>query len=201
MPAVPIPIDRPTVGPTAGVPARERILKAASVLFYRHGVRAVGVNGVIAAADVAKATFYQHFPSKDDLIVAWLRGDDAQWFDRLRTAAEHKAAAQGDVVPAFFDALAEWAATDDFRGWGFINSAAELPASHPAHEVIVERGELIEAYFCDAIMSAGIDDAKGVAQDAYLLMVGAVAASATRGNPEPAQRAAVSIRRLLGRSE
>eukprot|EP01036_Dinobryon_divergens_P021358 gene21358-29320_t len=64
--------------------ARDRILAAAGPLFYRDGYRAVGVDRVITMSGVAKATFYKHFPAKDDLIIAWLDRADAQmanWFD------------------------------------------------------------------------------------------------------------------------
>jgi AcrR family transcriptional regulator len=68
-------------------PARERILAAASRLFYAHGLRGVGVDAVIAESGVAKATLYRHFPSKDDLAIAYLDTVDEQWRAALRTAA------------------------------------------------------------------------------------------------------------------
>lgn len=197
MPAVPKPSHAPIAQRSPAMPARERILAAASRLFYRHGIRAVGVNAVIAAAAVAKATFYQHFPSKDDLIVAWLRGDDARWFDRLREVAEREAAGPADSVPTFFEALVEWVASDGFRGCPFINSAIELPDTHPARAVIEEHSYEIEAFFRDAFTRAGFDDADALAQEAYVLMVGAIAGAMTRGNADPARRAAASVRRLL----
>ena len=69
-------------------PARDRILDTAFRLFYARGIRAVGVDLIIAESDVAKATFYKHFPAKDDLVVAYLDRVDGIWFGQLRTAAE-----------------------------------------------------------------------------------------------------------------
>ena len=68
--------------------ARDRLVTAASRLFYQNGILPTGVDSVISAAGVAKATFYRHFPSKDDLVVAWLRDPRARWFDRVRAQAE-----------------------------------------------------------------------------------------------------------------
>ncbi|MPZ51103.1 MAG: TetR family transcriptional regulator [Dehalococcoidia bacterium] len=197
MPAVPKASDAPSAHRSQALPARARILVAANGLFYRHGIRAVGVNAVIAAADVAKATFYQHFPAKDDLMVAWLQGGDARWFDRLREIAEREARAPHELVPAFFEALAAWVATDEFRGCGFINSAVELPATHPARSVIEEHSHEIETYFRDALRRAGFPDADAIAEEAYVLMVGAIVAAMTRRTADPARRATASVRRLL----
>jgi len=73
--------------PTPRGEARERILDTAFRLFYAHGVRGVGVDTIIAASGVAKATFYRHFPSKDDLAVAYLDRVDDRWRGQLQAAA------------------------------------------------------------------------------------------------------------------
>jgi AcrR family transcriptional regulator len=62
-----------------GPEARQRLLLAASELFYRDGISATGVDALTEAAKVAKATFYRHFPSKDDLVMAWLQQPEARW--------------------------------------------------------------------------------------------------------------------------
>ena len=94
--------------------ARQRILETADRLFYEHGVRAVGIDRVIADAGIAKATLYAHFPSKDDLIVAVLRHPEENVLAFFRTAMER----HGRKTPlrAFFAALREWFESPGFRG-------------------------------------------------------------------------------------
>src|ERR1700694_4431274 len=79
-------------------PPRDRILAAASALFARNGIRAVGVDAIIAAAGVAKASFYRHFRSKDDLVVAWLRDGRARWLDRVRAESARRATSASDEL-------------------------------------------------------------------------------------------------------
>ena len=86
-------------------PARERILDAAFGLFYAMGIRAVGVDLIIARSGVAKATFYKHFPSKDDLVVAYLDKVDAVWSGQLKDAAEAAGPDPADQLVGMFDAL------------------------------------------------------------------------------------------------
>jgi AcrR family transcriptional regulator len=112
--------------------ARARILDAAHELFYRDGLRATGIDRIIAAADVTKATFYRHFPSKDDLIAAYLAERHARRIAWLAAALVRHAAAQSlsgrqhQPLAPLHAALAEWFATPEFRGCAFINSVAEL---------------------------------------------------------------------------
>src|SRR4051812_20972724 len=87
--------------------AREHILRVAEDLFYQRGYRAVGVDLIIAEADVAKATFYRHFPSKDDLLVAVLEGRDQRWRQWLELRVAELAKTPADRPLAVFDALAE----------------------------------------------------------------------------------------------
>jgi AcrR family transcriptional regulator len=102
---------------------RERILDAASAAFYRRGIRAVGVDSVIADADVAKATLYRHFPSKDALVQAFLERRDERWRAWFADAVERLAPDPADRPLAAFDALGEWFGSEDFRGCAFINAA------------------------------------------------------------------------------
>lgn len=84
--------------------ARERILESAFALFYARGIRAVGVDLIIAQSGVAKATFYKHFPSKDDLVVAYLDKVDAVWSGQLKDAAEAAGPDPADQLVGMFDA-------------------------------------------------------------------------------------------------
>lgn len=118
-------------------PARRRLLDAADDLFYANGINATGVDALIAAADVARMTFYRHFRGKDDLVAAYLRARDARWqatLDDVIAAAGDDPRAQ---LLAFFDALEIWHTDPRFRGCSFANAAAELAdTDHPVRAVI-----------------------------------------------------------------
>ena len=108
--------------------ARQRILDTAFRLFYAHGIRGVGVDRIIAESGVAKATFYKHFPAKDDLVVAYLDKVDDTWTGQLRSAAAAAGTAPVDQLVGMFDALATACRRDGYRGCAFINAAAENEA-------------------------------------------------------------------------
>ncbi len=103
-------------------PARERILLTAHDLFYREGIRATGIDRVILEAGVTKVTFYRHFPSKNDLICAFLEHRHRRWMDWFVEALGR----HGGDVDALAGALAEWFNDPGFRGCAFINSVGEL---------------------------------------------------------------------------
>ena len=119
-------------------PARERLLSVASGLFYGEGIRAVGVERILAEVPTTRATFYRHFPSKDDLVVAYLRGVDA------RTRAGVQADIDGAATPtealrAIGDSVAESLALPGFRGCAFLKAATEFPdPDDPIHRAVLE---------------------------------------------------------------
>lgn len=106
---------------------RERILLAAHDLFYREGIRATGIDRVIAEADVAKVTFYRHFPSKADLIREFLEYRHQLWMSWFKNALQR----HGGGAKALTPVLAEWFGDQSFRGCAFINSVTELGGSMP----------------------------------------------------------------------
>jgi hypothetical protein len=111
--------------------AKQRIVDAASELFYQNGIRATGVATIIAHAGVARATFFHHFPSKSDLVVAWLQQPASRWFDGIRTELDARTESPAARLLSLFDLLGQWFARDDFRGCPFQNAAAETP--EPGH--------------------------------------------------------------------
>ena len=122
----------------AGVPAaRERILTVAHDLFYRDGIRATGVDRLIAEAQVTKVTFYRHFPSKDDLVVAFLRYRHERWMswfvDALyrHRAAQKPADRERNPLASLYLTIEEWINEPAFRGCAFINAVAELGEGAP----------------------------------------------------------------------
>ncbi len=116
---------------TSDVSARDRILFTAHDLFYRDGVRATGIDRIIAGAEVAKLTFYRHFASKDLLITAFLEHRHERWMAWFIDAlGRHGAQAGGGFVP-LIEAMREWFNDPLFRGCAFINAVAELGATLP----------------------------------------------------------------------
>lgn len=112
---------------TATTSASERILLTARDLFYRDGIRATGIDRVIAESGVAKVTFYRHFPSKNDLVLAFLAHRHQLWMAWFDEALNR----HGNTPHALVPTLAEWFAQPTFRGCAFINSVGELGDSLP----------------------------------------------------------------------
>lgn len=117
------------------MPARERIVWTAYALFYRDGVRATGVDRVIAESGVTKVTFYRHFPSKNDLIEAFLNERHMRWMAWFDAALRRHGNGLGALMPA----LAEWLGDAGFRGCAFLNTTAELGATLPVVAAITRQ--------------------------------------------------------------
>jgi AcrR family transcriptional regulator len=109
------------------LPARERILLTAHELFYRDGVRATGIDRVIAESGVTKVTFYRHFPSKNDLIRAYLAYRHQRWMAWFTDALARHGGGPGAIMPA----VGEWFRDERYRGCAFINSVGELGGTLP----------------------------------------------------------------------
>ena len=115
--------------------ARDRILLAAHDLFYRDGIRATGIDRVIAESGVAKLSFYRHYPSKNDLVLAFLDHRHARWMAWFEDALTRHGGRPQALVPA----LGEWFGSENFRGCAFINSVGELGESLPQVNEITRR--------------------------------------------------------------
>ncbi len=141
--------------PTATASASDRILDTAFRLFYAHGIRGVGVDRIIAESGVAKATFYRHFPSKDELVLAYLDRVDAGWRDALRTAAEAAGPAPRDQLIGLFDALGSACRRDGYHGCAFINTAAESEPGGPVHARTVAHKRAVRAWVRELAAAGG----------------------------------------------
>ncbi|MES9991198.1 MAG: TetR/AcrR family transcriptional regulator [Candidatus Thiodiazotropha sp.] len=117
------------------LPAHERILLTAYRLFYRHGIRATGVDRVIAEAKVTKVTFYRHFPSKNDLVFEFLDYRHRRWMEWFSQSLT----AHGGNLAALVPTLREWLGDADYRGCAFINSLGELGEAVPEIAEITRR--------------------------------------------------------------
>jgi AcrR family transcriptional regulator len=121
-------------GRTARGSARERLLSTARTLFLTEGIRATGIDRVIAESSIAKATLYHHFATKEDLVVAVLEAQLAQWQTEVR-ATDDAEAQPCERVARLFDALATSVTQGEFRGCPFSNALTEFPGSRPVRAV------------------------------------------------------------------
>jgi AcrR family transcriptional regulator len=152
-------------------------------------VRGVGVDTIIAASGVAKATFYKHFPSKDDLVVAYLDRVDALWRGQLQAAAAAAGPDPRARLVGMFDALLAVSQQDDFHGCAFINTAAESAPGSPVHARSVEHKAEVRAWVRDIAVQAGARDPAALARALTLLLDGALAEGVLDGDPSAARAA------------
>jgi AcrR family transcriptional regulator len=157
-----------------GVAPRDRILAAAGDLFYRHGIRAVGVEAIAEAARTNKMTLYRHFASKDELVAEYLRqsaNDADSCWARFEQAHPGDAPAQ---LRAWLEEMAAHVASSDERGCPLVNAAVELPdKGHPARRVIEEHKIAQRARLVALCAAAGLSEPELLADELYLLLEGA----------------------------
>jgi len=156
------------------IPPRERLLAAAGELFYRHGIRAVGVEAIAEAAGTNKMTLYRHFASKDELVAEYLRqcakAVDAGW-ERLEQAYPGDALAQ---LRALIRDMADHAVRTDTRGCPLVNAAVELPEKdHPARRVIEEHKTGWRTRLAKLCRAAGLSEPELLADELNLMLEGA----------------------------
>jgi AcrR family transcriptional regulator len=184
----------------SGLPARERILHTAHDLFYADGIRATGIDRVIAASGVTKVTFYRHFPSKDDLVREFLDHRHARWMawfvDALGRRGAHEHAGNAGALLLLPEVMAEWFADPGFRGCAFINSVAEVGGSvqGAAERAREHKREMVEVIA--GLLPAGSGSRTALAQAAALGVDGAIV-KAQMGGPALAREAVDDLRHLL----
>ena len=179
-------------GPQPDQDARTRVLECAYRLFYRHGLRATGIDRIIAESGVAKASFYRHFPTKQALVDAYLDLRHARWMGWLesRLSAAPDARAWLAALP---DALDDWFRAPGFRGCAFINGHAEAGTDAPAMTVIHKRELAVRIE--RACHEAGCVRPDEVAADLLLAIEGAI----VRAQMEGADAARAPLLRAFAR--
>ncbi|GCD94555.1 TetR/AcrR family transcriptional regulator [Embleya hyalina] len=176
------------------VKARDRLLATAEELFYAEGIRAVGIERILAESGVGRASLYRHFPSKDDLVVAVLEARDRRWRAWLAERVE----ALGGGPSAVFDALAERFARNDFRGCAFINTMVEsADPDGSAHRVAADHKERVVAYLEQLLTAARVSEPDLLAREFALLVDGAIVTALRERTPAPAVRARRIAQALL----
>lgn len=169
---------------------QERILETADRLFYGQGIRAVGVDTIAAEIGISKRTLYNHFPSKDDLIVAYLSR-------RLKPAPPSDRPPLDQILGAF-DRLERTIATGVFRGCPFVNAVSELKEpAHAANKIALTFKEQRRTWFQGHLGQLGIKDTEPLSMQLQLLIDGAIAAAIVRGDPKVAVAAREAATVLL----
>lgn len=177
----------------ADKPPRERILLTAHDLFYRDGIRATGIDKVIAESGVTKVTFYRQFASKNDLILAFLDYRHQRWMAWFEDAlARHGGREGGGLAPVTL-AMAEWFDNPVFRGCAFINSVAELGGALPEVVAICrdhkqDMEQVIARLLPASPTRAGLAEAAAIAVDGAIIRA---QAESHRPDEEAARRAAL----------
>ncbi len=159
------------------LPTRDRLVAAASTLFYQQGIRAVGVDAIAAKAGVTKRTLYYHFASKDDLVAAYLAVRDAP---NLAAFAKWYAESGGTVaerVRGVFAGVATFASQPKWRGCGFLRTPAELAdmPGHPAVRLASAHKKRVEAWFSGIFSETGAPNGEMLARQVMVLLDGALA--------------------------
>jgi AcrR family transcriptional regulator len=158
---------------------QERILEMADRLFYGQGIRAVGVDTIAAEIGISKRTLYNYFPSKDDLIVAYLSR-------RLQPAPPSDLPPLQQILGSF-DRLERTFASGVFRGCPFVNAVAELKEpAHAANKIALTFKEQRRTWFRDLLVRLDVGDPDTLALQLQLLVDGAIAAAMVRGDPKVA---------------
>src|SRR5215471_21316041 len=163
-----------TIGKSEGIPPRDRILAVAADLFYRHGIRAVGVDAIAEAAGTNKMTLYRHFASKDELVAEYLRclaeKAGGSW-DKL--AAQHAGDPRAQLH-AWLEDMASHVDSGNQRGCALANAAVELPEKdHPARRVIEAFKTAQRQRIIDLCSAAELAEPEMLADELFLLMEGA----------------------------
>ncbi|WP_019939786.1 TetR/AcrR family transcriptional regulator [Bordetella sp. FB-8] len=186
---------RPEIPPLR---AADRIRRSARDLFYHQGIRAVGVDAIVAKAGVTKPSLYRTFASKDELAAAYLRDYEVDFWRRFDASiAAHPGDPRAQIL-AYFTGLAERADRPDYRGCGLTNACIEYPEpDHPARLVSVANKREVRERLVDMARSMGARDPEMLGDGLQLLMEGAYASSQLLGADGPVRSLVAAAARLI----
>ena len=178
---------------------KDLLFETAARLFYRHGYRATGVDTIAMEAGIGKMTLYRHYPSKNDLIVAYLQESDRVFWEHFERSTE-AAPTASEKLTAFFVSLQDYVTGPACYGCPFLNVAAEYPESeHPGHQAALAHKEAVRVRFRELAQAAGATEPQALADALLLLMDGAYLAARMFGaSPDnPATGVAEAARQLI----
>ena len=181
------------------VTPKEKLFQTAARLFYQHGYRAVGVDTIAAQSGIGKMTLYRHYPSKDDLIVAYLQDSNEKFWKYFEQNTQDAPSPRQKIL-AFFSALQNYTISPDCYGCPFVNVAVEYPESgYAGHQVALEHKQAVRARFRQLAIEAGASQPDALANALFLLMDGAYMAARMFGaSPDnPAANVSEAARQLV----
>ena len=180
----------PATRPEAEESARERILGTAYELFSHRGIHDVGIDELVERAGVAKATLYKHFPSKDELVLAFLEQREQIWtYGWVEREARRRGGTPEEQLLAIFDVFDEWFRSDDFEGCSFINTLLEFgDLDHPIGRASADYLENIRSVIGNLALEAELREPDGFALSWHILMKGSIV-QAAEGDRDAAKRA------------
>jgi AcrR family transcriptional regulator len=181
-----------------GMSVRDKILTTARDLFYREGIRAVGVDTIVERSDVAKASLYHWFPTKDHLIAQFLEQENAEFWAYWDKVAARFAGRPREEVTAHLAWIAGYISGPKYRGCPFLNATAEFPdEAHPARKVCFANKAELRRRLTRIATEIGVPGARALADQLVLLIDGAFANSQVLGKKGPASRLAAAGAALL----
>lgn len=184
---------------------RDRILETAAELFFQKGYRATGINEVIARSGVAKATFYNHFPTKEDLCLAYLQERNTSEYDNVMAYVKDQETPRARFL-AVMESIEPWLEANAMRGCAFLNMVAEIPdPANRLRRLGDQHYDMLRNLIRDLteiLIESDRDrygrlDAEGVADDYMIILVGAIAMSEVYSSAQPARHAVGMVRRLI----
>jgi len=182
------------------VAPKDKVFQTAARLFYQDGYRAIGVDTIAAESGIGKMTLYRHYPSKDDLIVAYLKDSDATFWNGFEQLTKD-AATPREKLLVFFQGLQDYVTTSACYGCPFLNVATEYPETdYPGHQVAIEHKQTVRVKFRQLAKEAGAKKPDMLADQLFLLMDGAYMASRMFGAKNPAVHLAEAARTLIDAS-
>ncbi|MGE8690457.1 MAG: TetR/AcrR family transcriptional regulator [Achromobacter sp.] len=192
--------SKTAASPPAAKPplAADRIRKTAREMFYRDGIRAVGVDAIVNEAGVTKPSLYRSFSSKDELAAAYLRDYDAEFWARFDAARDAHPGDPRAQILAYLSGLGERAVQSGYRGCGLTNAAVEYPEpDHPARIVAVAHKEALRRRLAAMAAEMGAADPDALGDGLLLLLEGAFVSSQLFGEAGPAGRVAQMADKLI----
>ena len=185
-------------GRTGSSKVRERLLNTAAALFYREGIRAVGVDLVVERSGVAKTSLYRHFASKDDLVAAVLERDDQEYWANWERIAERQRNNPGTELSAHVQWISRHIGRSEFRGCAFLNAATEFPGpDHPARKVALRHKAELRRRLGALTLRLGVKYPDELADQLVLLIDGAYVNGQLRRKRGPVQALPTAAQTLI----
>ncbi len=176
---------------------KDKVFQTAARMFYQHGYRAIGVDTLTAESGIGKMTLYRHYPTKDDLIIAYLKDSNDLFWNNFEQITKDAPTAREKLL-AFFDGLQEYVQSPSCYGCPFLNVATEYPETdYLGHEVAIEHKQSVRVKFRQLAKEAGAVSPDILADQLFLLMDGAYMASRMFGTKNPAAHLAKAAQVLV----